>query len=210
MNDLSIQKLNKKDFKSKYSKYKEICEYKGISLKYVPESESFIKLSENDSLLKIVDIGDYSYLLILEDKDCILVYTPVVSHSSILIDENLFSVSFLTHVGKIYTAYSFSLSEKASKNIKNIKNLVSKCLYETTTKNEYSKLSKQAQEFIDYDGIYEDDLTDDEEIKIKKQTFNFDKYDEMDTSKKEEKITLGTTIRHRNVQNIPNIWQIQQ
>ena len=63
MNNLSIQKLNKKDFKSKYSKYKEICEYKGISLKYKPESESFIKLSEEDnSFLKIVDIGDYSYL----------------------------------------------------------------------------------------------------------------------------------------------------
>ncbi len=28
--------------------------------------------------------------------------------------------------------------------------------------------------------------------------------------KKEEKITIGTFIRHRNVQNIPNIWQIQQ
>ena len=64
MNDLSIQKLNKKDFQSKYSKYKEICEYKGISLKYKPESESFIKLSENDSFMKIVDIGDFLIYMI--------------------------------------------------------------------------------------------------------------------------------------------------
>lgn len=186
MNDLSIQKLNKKDFQSKYSKYKEICEYKGISLKYKPESESFIKLSENDSFMKIVDIGDFSYLLVLEDKECILVYTQVDSHSSILVDENLYSVSFLTHVGKTYTAYTFSLIEKDK--INKIKNLISKCLYETTTKSEYNKLSKQAQEFIDYEGIYEEDFTDDEDSQIKKQTFNFDKFDEMNTSKKEEKI----------------------
>lgn len=186
MNDLSIQKLNKKDFQSKYSKYKEICEYKGISLKYKPESESFIKLSENDSFMKIVDIGDFSYLLVLEDKECILVYTKVDSHSSILVDENLYSVSFLTHVGKTYTAYTFSLIEKDK--INKIKNLISKCLYETTTKSEYNKLSKQAQEFIDYEGVYEEDFTDDEDSQIKKQTFNFDKFDEMNTSKKEEKI----------------------
>lgn len=186
MNDLSIQKLNKKDFQSKYSKYKEICEYKGISLKYKPESESFIKLSENDSFMKIVDIGDFSYLLVLEDKECILVYTQVDSHSSILVDENLYSVSFLTHVGKTYTAYTFSLIEKDK--INKIKNLISKCLYETTTKSEYNKLSKQAQEFIDYEGVYEEDFTDDEDSQIKKQTFNFDKFDEMNTSKKEEKI----------------------
>ena len=186
MNDLSIQKLNKKDFQSKYSKYKEICEYKGISLKYKPESESFIKLSENDSFMKIVDIGDFSYLLVLEDKECVLVYTQVESHSSILVDENLYSVSFLTHVGKTYTAYTFSLIEKDK--INKIKNLISKCLYETTTKSEYNKLSKQAQEFIDYEGVYEEDFTDDEDSQIKKQTFNFDKFDEMNTSKKEEKI----------------------
>jgi len=186
MNDLSIQKLNKKDFQSKYSKYKEICEYKGISLKYKPESESFIKLSENDSFMKIVDIGDFSYLLVLEDQECILVYTQVDSHSSILVDENLYSVSFLTHLGKTYTAYTFSLIEKDK--INKIKNLISKCLYETTTKSEYNKLSKQAQEFIDYEGVYEEDFTDDEDSQIKKQTFNFDKFDEMNTSKKEEKI----------------------
>ena len=187
MNDLTIQKLNKKDFKAKYSKYKEICSYKGISLKYKPESESFVKLSEeDDSFIKIIDIGDYSYLLVLEDKECILVYTPVDSHSSILVDENLFSVSFLTHVGKSYTAYTFSLVEKDK--IKTIKNLISKCLYEATTKSEYNKLSKQAQEFIDYEGMYEEDFTDEEESDTKKQTFNFDKFDEMSTAKKEEKI----------------------
>ena len=186
MNDLSIQNLNKKDFQSKYSKYKEICSYKGISLKYKPDTESFIKLSENESYLKVIDIGDFSYLLVLEDKECILVYTPVISNSSILIDENLYNVSFLTHVGKSYTAYSFSLTEKEK--IKNIKNLISKCLYEATTKSEYNKLSKQAQEYIDYEGIYEENETDEEESGIKKQTFNFDKYDEMNTSIKEDKI----------------------
>ena len=185
MNDLSIQKLNKKDFQSKYPKYKELCQYQGISLKYKQDTESFIKLSDSVTYLKIVDIGDYSYLLVLEDKDCILIYTQVDSHSSILVDENLFSVSFLTHVGKTFSAYTFSLTEKNY--IKNIKNLVSRCLYEATTKSEYNKLSKQAQEFIDYEGMYEDDYTD-EESGTKKQTFNFDKYDEMNTVKKEEKI----------------------
>ena len=185
MNDLSIQKLNKKDFQSKYSKYKELCQYQGISLKYKQDTESFIKLSDNVTYLKIVDIGDYSYLLVLEDKDCILIHTQVDSHSSILVDENLFSVSFLTRVGKTFSAYTFSLTEKNY--IKNIKNLISRCLYEATTKSEYNKLSKQAQEFIDYEGMYEDDYTD-EESGTKKQTFNFDKYDEMSTVKKEEKI----------------------
>ena len=185
MNDLSIQKLNKKDFQSKYSKYKELCQYQGISLKYKQDTESFIKLSDNVTYLKIVDIGDYSYLLVLEDKDCILIHTQVDSHSSILVDENLFSVSFLTRVGKTFSAYTFSLTEKNY--IKNIKNLISRCLYEATTKSEYNKLSKQAQEFIDYEGMYEDDYTD-EESGTKKQTFNFDKYDEMNTVKKEEKI----------------------
>ena len=186
MNDLSIQKLNKEDFKSKYSNYKELCSYKGISLKYKPESESFIKLSENESYIKIVDIGDFSYLLVLEDKDCILVYTPVTSNSSILVDENLFSISFLTHIGKTFSAYTFSLTEKDK--IKKIKNLISKCLYETTTKSEYEKLSKQQQEFIDYEGVYEDDQNDEEESGIKKQTFNFDQYYEMSIDKKEDQI----------------------
>ena len=185
MNDLSIQKLNKKDFQSKYPKYKELCQYQGISLKYKQDTESFIKLSDSVTYLKIIDIGDYSYLLVLEDKDCILIYTQVDSHSSILVDENLFSVSFLTRVGKTFSAYTFSLTEKNY--IKNIKNLVSRCLYEATTKSEYNKLSKQAQEFIDYEGMYEDDYTD-EESGTKKQTFNFDKYDEMSTVKQEEKI----------------------
>ena len=186
MNDLSIQKLNKKDFQSKYSNYKELCNYKGISLKYKPETESFIKLSENETYFKIIDIGDFSFLLVLEDKDCILVYTSVESHSSILVDENLFSISFLTHIGKTYTAYCFSLTEKDK--IKNIKNLVSKCLYETTTKSEYQKLSKQAQEFIDYEGIYEEGDLEEEESGIKKQILKFDQFDEMSTAKKEEKI----------------------
>ena len=186
MNDLSIQNLNKKDFQSKYPKYKEICSYKGTPLKYKPDTQSFIKLSENESYIKVIDIGDFSYLLVLEDKECILVFTPVVSNSSILVDENLFSISFLTRVGKSYTAYTFSLIEKNQ--IKNIKNLISKCLYEATTKSEYTKLSKQAQEYIDYEGIYEEDVTDDEESGIKKQTFNFDKYDEMNTTKKEDEI----------------------
>ena len=186
MNDLSIQKLNKKDFQSKYSKYKELCQYKGISLKYKTDTESFLKLSENETYLKIIDIGDYSYLLVLEDKDCILVYTQIDSNSSILVDENLFSVSFLTRVGKTFSAYTFSVIEK--NDIKNIKNLVSKCLYEATTKSEYNKLSKQAQEFIDYEGIYEDDNNEEEENPTKKQTFNFDKYDEMNTSQKEDQV----------------------
>ena len=185
MNDLTIQNLNKKDFQSKYSKYKELCSYNGISLKYKPDTESFIKLSKDESYLKIIDIGDFSYLLVLEDKECILVYTPVISNSSILVDENLHSISFLTHVGKSYTAYSFSLTEKDK--IKNIKNLISKCLYETTTKSEYTKLSKQAQEYIDYEGIYEENDTDEEESGIKKQTFSFDKFNEMNTSIKEDK-----------------------
>ena len=186
MNDLSIQKLNKKDFQSKYSKYKELCQYKGISLKYKTDTESFLKLSENETYLKIIDIGDYSYLLVLEDKDCILVYTQIDSNSSILVDENLFSVSFLTRVGKTFSAYTFSVIEK--NDIKNIKNLVSKCLYEATTKSEYNKLSKQAQEFIDYEGIYEDDNNEEEENPTKKQTFNFDKYDEMNTAQKEDQV----------------------
>lgn len=184
MNDLSIQKLNKKDFQSKYPKYKELCNYKGISLKYKPENESFIKLSEDETFLKIIDIGDFSYLLVLEDKECILVYTPIESKSSILIDENLFSVSFLTHVKKSYSAYCFSLTEKDK--IKNIQNLVSKCLYESTTKSEYSKLSKQAQEFIDFEGIYEDEI-DEEESGKKKKKFNFDQFEEMYTNQKEDK-----------------------
>ena len=187
MNDLSIQKLNKDDFKSKYSKYIEICNYKGISLKYKPETESFIKLSENETFIKIIDIGDFSYLLVLEDKDCILVYTQIESGSSILVDENLFSISFLTKVGKTFSAYSFSLIDKNY--IKNIKNLISKCLYEATTKSEYSKLSQQAKEYIDYEGVYEDENeTDEEDKKIKRSTFNFDNFDEMNTSKKEDKI----------------------
>ena len=185
MNVLSIQKLNKKDFQSKYKKYKELCSYKGISLQYKQESESFIKLSENESLLKIVDIGDFSYLLILEDKDYILVYTPVESNSSILVDENLFSISFLTRIGKTFTAYTFSLTEKDK--IKKIKNLISKCLYETTKKSEYEKLSKLEKEFIDYEGVYEDEENEEEESGIKRQTFNFDKFDEMGIDKTENK-----------------------
>ena len=187
MNDLSIQKLNKDDFKSKYPKYKEICNYKGISLKYKPDTESFIKLSDNETYIKIIDIGDYSYLLVLEDKDCILVYTQIESGSSILVDENLFSISFLTKVGKTFSAYTFSLIEKNY--IKNIKNLISKCLYEATSKSEYAKLSQQAKDYIDYEGVYEDENdTDEEDSKIKRSTFNFDNFDEMNTAKKEDEI----------------------
>ena len=167
MNNLSLQKTNKKDFISQFKNYEEIFSIEGIPFKYEQEKEKYIQLyDDNYSKLKIIDIGNFSFLLVIEYNESILVYTKIIHQNSILVDEHLFSISFLTHKDKYYSAYKFDLKEYNIKDIRYIKNLISKCLYESSAKSNYNKLSKQAQEFVDYEGVYEEDENkEDSEIK---------------------------------------------
>ena len=185
MNNLKIQKMNKKDFESKYNTYKELFSIMGLPMIYKVEKESYIKLSNNYSVLKVIDIGDFSFLLVIENDECILVYTKLSHNSSIIVDENLFSISFLTNQDKNFSAYKFDLKEKNIKTIHTIKNLIMKCLYETNTKSKYSNLSKQAQQFIDYEGIYEDDSNED--LNIKNSVLKLKNFSIIDNDKNEIK-----------------------
>ena len=173
MDNLSIQKINKKDFISQYKKYKEIFTVSGISYKYEQTKEEYIPLTKDYSFLKIIDIGDFSFLLVLESNECIFIYTQISHKSSILIDEYLLNISFLTCKNKFFTAYKFDFKEKNPKDIRTFKNLISKCLYESTSKSNYNKLSKEAQEFIDYEGIFDEDENKEEKSNIKDSVLKF-------------------------------------
>ena len=173
MKNLSIDKINKKDFKSKFNIYKEICKYAGISKKYKNENETYVQISDENSYFVIVDIGDFSYLIVLENKECILVDTILSKNNSIMIDENLFNICFMIKQDKTYFAYRFDLKEKNSNDIKNINNLISKCLYESTTRKKYEALPKDSIQFIDEEGIYENDFIQNQGRRSQIQFNNF-------------------------------------
>ena len=61
-----------------------------------------------------------------------------------------------------------------------------KCLFESNTKSKYNNLSKQAQEFIDYEGIYEDENSKDN-INIKKSVLTFKNFSVIESNKLETK-----------------------
>ena len=186
MNNLKIQKMNKQDFKSKYNIYQEIYSLKGKSFIYKIEKEIYIDLGNSESYLKLIDIGDFNFLLLLEDKENILIYTKLSNKNSVIIDENLFNTSFLTYENKNFNAYKFELKEKNIKEIRTIRNLILKCLFESNTKSKYNNLSKQAQEFIDYEGIYEDENSKDN-INIKNSVLTFKNFSVIDSYKGETK-----------------------
>ena len=165
--------MNKKDIESKYEIYKEIFAIKGIAMIYKVEKEVYIRINNTDSYLKIIDIGDFNFLLVLEDAESILVLTKLSNKNSVIVDENLFSISFLTYENKIFSAYKFELKEKNIKDIRVIKNIMSKCLYESNTRTKYNNLSKQVQELIDYDGVFDIEEKKEEDQNIKNSVLKF-------------------------------------
>ena len=192
MNNLSLQQMNKKDFSSKYNIYKEIFSIQGIAMIYKIEKEVFIKINDNYSYLKIIDIGDFNFLLVLEDNEKILVQTKLCNKNSVIVDEYLFNVSFLTYENKVFSAYKFNLKEKSIKDIKAVKNIISKCLYESNTKTKYNNLSKQVQELIDYDGIFDIEDKKEEDTNIKNSVLKFKNFSVIDSDKNEIKNKLMT------------------
>ena len=186
MNNLEIQKMNKKDFKSNYKIYQEIYSILGKSFVYKIEKEIYIDLGNNESYLKLIDIGDFNFLLLLEDKESILAYTKLTHKNSVIVDENLFNISFLTYENNNYNAYKFQLKDKNIKEIRALRNLILKCLFESNTKSKYNNLSKQAQEFIDYEGIYEEENSKDD-INIKNSVLTFKNFSVIESNKLETK-----------------------
>ena len=186
MNNLEIQKMNKKDFKSNYKIYQEIYSILGKSFVYKIEKEIYIDLGNTESYLKLIDIGDFNFLLLLEDKESILVYTKLSHKNSVIVDENLFNISFLTYENNKYNAYKFQLKDKNIKEIRGFRNLILKCLFESNTKSKYNNLSKQAQEFIDYEGIYEEENSKDD-INIKNSVLTFKNFSVIESNKLETK-----------------------
>ena len=192
INNLSLQKMNKKDIESKYEIYKEIFAIKGIAMIYKVEKEVYIRLNNTDSYLKIIDIGDFNFLLVLEDAESIFVQTKLSNKNSVIVDENLFSISFLTYENKIFSAYKFELKEKNIKDIRVIKNIMSKCLYESNTRTKYNNLSKQVQELIDYDGVFDIEEKKEEDQNIKNSVLKFKNFSVINSEKKEIKNKLMT------------------
>ena len=192
INNLSLQKMNKKDIESKYEIYKEIFAIKGIAMIYKVEKEVYIRINNTDSYLKIIDIGDFNFLLVLEDAESIFVQTKLSNKNSVIVDENLFSISFLTYENKIFSAYKFELKEKNIKDIRVIKNIMSKCLYESNTRTKYNNLSKQVQELIDYDGIFDIEEKKEEDQNIKNSVLKFKNFSVINSEKNEIKNKLMT------------------
>ena len=192
INNLSLQKMNKKDIESKYEIYKEIFAIKGIAMIYKVEKEVYIRINNTDSYLKIIDIGDFNFLLVLEDAESIFVQTKLSNKNSVIVDENLFSISFLTNENKIFSAYKFELKEKNIKDIRVIKNIMSKCLYESNTRTKYNNLSKQVQELIDYDGVFDIEEKKEEDQNIKNSVLKFKNFSVINSEKNEIKNKLMT------------------
>ena len=128
--------ITKKNLKSQFKFYKEIYSCKGTAFKYDKYNESLLPLDSNystgNSLLKIVDISDNNYILVIEKNENILLYIDIKCENSIVIDENLASMSFITtdiNNKNNSIAYSFSFSNKSKDEIHFFQTLIFRCLF---------------------------------------------------------------------------------
>lgn len=176
MNDLKISNINKKDFAKKYQIYKEIFSSEGTSFKFNIDDGGLDPLDEGESFLKVIDTGNFEYLLVLQSKEFIFVYTKIDPQSCITVNDNLGCISFITGS----SAYSFGFKDK-DKDVKTFQSLLLKCLYEFSAKVDFENFSQQAKDFIDFENNYREE--EDEENNTLNKTINFDEnYHEMNNT----------------------------
>lgn len=178
MKNLSLNiGVNKTEFMNRYKKYQELYIAPGKSFKYNKEKQDFDQIDDGESLLKVIDTGNFNYLLVIEKRDTILVSSEIKSKNTITINSNPGCLTFLSG-GK---AYSFGFNTSNIKEINNFEILINKCIYENLNKMNYEKLSQDIKDYIDFKTIYEDEEEDDQS-EYKKITYDFDTYQEMNTS----------------------------
>lgn len=163
--------INKNEFMKNFPMYKEVYICKGNAFKYDKYIENVIPIenytNSNDiSFLKINKIGYNNYILLLQQNDNILAFTKIENDIDIAIDENLASMSFISQKFTPYeesAAFTFAFEDKSLNEIKYLKDIISRCLYE---KNNYIEDLSDNQSVVstfgftntdlDYDIIYDD------------------------------------------------------
>ena len=131
---------DKSNFVNSFNKYNEIYKCTGIAFKYDKYSNQLIPLYkeiDENAFIKIIDIGETYYLLIIEKNEKILVATKIKEESSIVINEKLGKMSFFDNKQNIITPYNVCFEDNSTNEINYFKNVINRCLYEA-----YNKLYK--------------------------------------------------------------------
>ena len=112
--------------------------------KYDQNSKSTNVVS-NNAIFKIYETGKFSYYIVVEENDLLLVYTKIQQESNILFNFDELNILFLSlvHIGKKtkIDAYDFEMTN--INELKKIKNLIAKCHYESTNLMPYEDLNPE-------------------------------------------------------------------
>ena len=159
------ENIDIKSFYQDISYFEILTQLEGKGLRY-SQSKDALQQTDNSNfhLLKILDIGEYKYILLIQSPTMILTFTPIDSMSSIIIDEKKKTLSFLAHdnyKGKNRsTGHLFYFTNAGPKELTKLKELVARCLYENKNKCAYQNLDEGTQNYIKAQGIYEEDIDD--------------------------------------------------
>ena len=127
----------KADFANSFNKYNEIYECKGMPFKYDKFSNQLIPLYKEineNAFIKIIDVGETYYLLVIEKDEKILVAVKIKDEHSIVINENYATMSFFDNNQNIIIPYNISFEDNSINEINYFKNVINRCLYETYNK----------------------------------------------------------------------------
>ena len=140
------QYLDKLSFVNSFNQYKEIYKCKGIPFKYDKYTNQLIPLYkeiDENSFIKIIDIGEIFYLLVIEKNEKILISIEIKEEHSIIINENFAMMSFFDNSQSVIIPYNIIFENNSIDEINYFKNVINRCLYETYNKlYQYKKNDK--------------------------------------------------------------------
>ena len=154
MNEMNKQMLNMKisliKLNELFPNSTTIFSKEGNLFKYNKDTEKTELIIEN-GLFLIIKVENFTYYIICEENNSVVVYTKICQNANILIFDKENIIMFADIKGEKgkekAEAYSFSFSQNF--NIETLKKLISKCLYETSSLVPYEQLENSSKMIID-------------------------------------------------------------
>ena len=162
--------------------------------KYDQNSKS-TNLISNNAIFKIYETGKFSYYIVVEENDLLLVYTKIQQESNILFNFDELNVLFLSliNIGKKtkIDAYDFEMTD--ANELKKLKNLIAKCHYESTNLMPYEDLNPEEKKNLEC--INEE--IDEESLIDENNEFDFEKGNEYKDDTSQNKFSEQAYIHDR-------------
>ena len=154
MNEMNKQMLNMKisliKLNELFPNSTTIFSKEGNLFKYNKDTEKTELIIEN-GLFLIIKVENFTYYIICEENNSVVVYTKICQNANILIFDKENIIMFADIKGEKgkekAEAYSFSFYQNF--NIETLKKLISKCLYETSSLTPYEDLQDSVKMVID-------------------------------------------------------------